>query len=235
MAEGGSGGGGASGGGGGGSYGGGGGGGGSYMKVISSVLDMVGSSMAVYGQWYSDLQKENYYRNEAKLTLENKKVAANQVELLYRQSDVLKRQAQDAHQLAFNTRRLNEYAEGKLRSQNDATYADAYARMARSGVAMDYGSPMEMMNDLVESEAEAYGIKKWQGKMNANQADMGAYESDVKSTIALTQANIAKENLKMYDYQSEIYKRSADEVQKASTMKQWAIATKFAADSMAKY
>lgn len=234
MAEGGSGGGGSSsGGGGGGGYGGG--GGGSYMKVISSVFDVVASGMEVYGQWYSDLQKEDYYRNEAKLTLENKKLAAAQVSMLYLQADVLKRQAQDAHQIALNTRRLNEYSEGKFQEKTDSDMADAYAKMAKSGVAMGFGSPMEMMDKMADDEAEAYGLKKWQGKMSAYQADMGAYDADVKSTISLNQANIAREGLKMYDYQSDIYKRSADEVQKASSMKQWTLAINNASASMAKY
>ena len=232
MAEGG-GGGGASGGSGGGS-GGGGGGKNPYTMAAGIAMDVVASGLEVYGQWYSDKQKEDYYRNEAELTLENKKIAAAQVTLLNYQADALKRQAQDAHQLALNTRRLNEYGEGKLRDQNDATLSDAYSKMAKSGVAMNYGSPMEMMNDMADSEAEAYGIKVWEGKMAANQADMRAYDLDVKSTISLSQANIAREGLKMYDYQAEIYRRSAEEVHKASGMKQWTIALNNASESMAR-
>ena len=229
MAEGG--GGGASGGGGAGGGGGMGGGGG---NLYTMAIGTVASSMEIYGQWYSDKQKEDYYRNEAELTLENKKIAAAQVTLLNYQADALKRQAQDAHQLALNTRRLNEYAEGKLRDANDATYSDAYSKMAKSGVAMTYGSPMEMMNKMADDEAESYGIKVWEGKMAANQADMRAYDLDVKSTISLSQANIAREGLKMYDYQAEIYRRSAEEVHKASGMKQWTIALNNASESMAR-
>jgi len=84
---------------------------------------------------------------------------------------------------------------------------------------MDFGSPLEYINEAVTDRAKDLDILNWQNDFSKWQAERKAASVSDKATIMLNQINIAKAELSLYDWQAMLYKRAGQEAKSMSHYK----------------
>jgi hypothetical protein len=198
-----------------GSYGGGGGGGGGQMKYIAGMVTSISKGISgsgeVYGIYYEAKQQQYSYELQEALTWREKKEALANIELKRREAGFLKQHAIEAGIEAGYIERIGEKKTKMQQDKNDATAATAFARMAKSGVAMDFGSPEVLLNEIANEGASDYAWVKFQSDVDTWQAQRKARGARQEHGMALAGIHMMEQQLPLYDLQAKLFHRAARE------------------------
>jgi hypothetical protein len=170
------------------------------------MAGIMAGAVKSYGAWYEGEQQRQYYYSQANLTWRQKQEAERKIEMDKRAADFTFAQAEAVDQ-------QGKIAEKNYQTETDRTTSAAFAKTAKSGVDMSYGSPMDYLNDIADSRARELADLSWSNDVNTQTIKE-------KATIMLDQAKLAESNLPMYDYQADIYVRSGREAEKVGAIKQ---------------
>lgn len=166
-----------------------------------------------YGAWYEGEQQNASYWAQANLTWRQKEEAAHNIAMEEQQAKYAQGQVDYAVE-KYAT--INEINLKNYQRDTDKGLSTAYAKGAKSGVDMAYGSPLEVMGDLSEQRAYGYVLTKGAGEAEAYEATSAMQQ---KATIMLDKINVDKANLGMYDYQAAMFISAAGEARKVAEMK----------------
>ena len=181
------------------------------MGMVTSIAKGISGSGEVYGAWYEGEQQHDAYKLQEQLTWREKQEAIAKIELKRREADFLKVQAKEAGVEAGYVERVGEKKLEMQKKKNDATAATAFARMAKSGVAMNYGSPELMLDDLADAGASDYAWVKFQSDVDTWQAKRKARGAREEYAMALAGVQIMENQIPLYDIQAKLFRRAAKE------------------------
>jgi len=157
----------------------------------------------MYGYWYEGQQQRNYYRNQALITEQNKRVAeagiANQ-----------ERIAADQEKAAAYQRSLDDLKIEAYKAQSEKMGSAVYAKLAKSNVDVTHGSPLEYLSAVADARAKETAVM-------GLQRDVTYWQGRTKAAITLDAANLAKAQLPNYDYQYQLYELAGDEATRAAS------------------
>lgn len=197
-------------------------------NIIQYVQIGFGRQMQAYGAWYEGEQQEDYYKTQAGATQWEKQNLYRETEAAaerdVRAAGALQLEAKNAQYEAEQVRRASAISEQKHRDISDSGMARGAARLAKSGVDINYGSPMEFLNQAAEERARDFGIEKWKNEMNVWAAERKVQGLQDKATIMLDQAALRRWQYRnaayMLDYQTLLYNNAAKEAKKAAKYKE---------------
>jgi len=181
------------------------------MGMVTSIAKGISGSGEVYGAWYEGEQQYYSYKLQEQLTWREKQEAIAKIELKRREADFLKVQAKEAGIEAGYVERVGEKKLEMQKKKSDATAAAAFARMAKSGVAMNYGSPELMLDDLADAGASDYAWVKFQSDVDTWQAKRKARGAREEYAMALAGVQIMENQIPLYDIQAKLFRRAAKE------------------------
>ena len=204
--------------------GGGGGTAGYAIAAVNSVIQGVGGSIGVYGAWYEGEQLRDYYFSQAALTFRQKQEAIRAIEMQEREAGFMQTQAAYAKEEVGFVKKKGEIVLKQYKEETDIGASKAYAKMASSGVRMDYGSPLEMMADVTEKRAFGYAVSKFGADVETWQQERQAQGIQDKATIMLDTAKVNRSNLPMFDYQAGLFEQAGGEARRAARYKGYGIA-----------
>ena len=185
---------------------------GNYVAgIVTSVAKGISGSGEVYGIYYEAKQQQYSYELQEALTWREKQEAIAKIELKRREADFLKTAAKDAGIEAGYVEKVGEKKLKMQQKKNDATASAAFARMAKSGVAMNWGSPEVMLDDLADAGASDYAWVKFQGDVDTWQAKRKARGAREEYAMALAGIHMMEQQLPLYDLQAKLFHRAAKE------------------------
>jgi methylthioribose-1-phosphate isomerase len=126
--------------------------------------------------------------------------------------------ARDASNDAANVKRLAVMKETRFQEQTDGGIADLVVKGAKSGVATDYGFPLEYMSKVVDDRAEDYGLTKWENSNDVYARERAAANLFDKATIMLDEKNMQEQ---MFDYQASLFMRAAGDARRIARYKSY--------------
>lgn len=176
-----------------------------YAGGISAASSLVGSGTSAYGAYLSGRQAESAYGMQSALAMRSKEEARYNIGLQTREANLMRDQADDLLQEAEWMRQYGRVKERKFQQETDRGVSATYARMAQSGVAMAYGSPMEVIDEIATERAKDYDVLKWGNESEYYMKHREATRAREKATIMLDRASMDMANLPMFDYQSALY------------------------------
>jgi len=174
-------------------------------SIMSSMAIAAGTGQEMYGYWYEGQQQRYYYLNQAQITEQSKKVAeagiANQ-----------ERIAADQQKAAEYQKSLDDLKIDAYKAQSDKAGSALYARLAKSGVDVSHGSPLEYLSAVADARAKETAVM-------GLQRDKTYWQEQNKAAITLDAANLQRVQLPMYDYQYQLYGLAADEAPRIAAKK----------------
>lgn len=186
----------------------------------SALFKGVGAGLSAAGASYQGAQGVGYYNNMATMIQRDKTRAISEANIMRLQSSIAKDQAEAADNEAIYTRQMGAVKEERFKEETDSAIKAAISKLAASGVRVDYGSPMDFIDDVASKRSEDTALLQWSNRHDVYQKEMAAKEIHDKSTIMLTQAKLAEAELPMYDYQANLYRKAASEAEHAAAWKQ---------------
>lgn len=187
---------------------------------VTAVSGLVSAGTKAYGAFYSGGQEQNYYGIQSALTLRSKSEAERSIQLQMREAALVQDQADQTLVEAEYIKKIGVYKETQFQDESDTGISKGFAKMAKSGVAMNFGSPMDVINHAVNERAKSYDMLKWQNDVDYYQKKTQAINIHEKATIMLDTAKVNQSNLPMYDYQAQMYAMAGEEAAKAASIKQ---------------
>ncbi|HPD57719.1 MAG TPA: hypothetical protein PKW17_10805 [Smithellaceae bacterium] len=181
------------------------------MGIVTSVAKGISGSGEVYGIYYEAKQQQYSYELQEALTWREKQEAIAKIELKRREAAFLKQNAKEAGIEAGYIERIGEKKLKMQQKKNDATASAAFARMAKSGVAMNWGSPEVMLDDLADAGASDYAWVKFQSDVDTWQAQRKARGARQEHGMALAGIHMMEQQLPLYDLQAKLFHRAARE------------------------
>jgi len=174
-------------------------------SVMSSIAIAAGTGQEMYGDWYEGEQQRNYYRNQAQITAQKKKISeaeiANQ-----------ERIAADQAKGAEYQRNLDDLKIAAYKEQSERLGSTAYVRFAKSNVDVSQGSPLAYLTSLADARAKEAAVMSWQ-------RDVTEWKGQSQAAITLDAANIQRAQLPLYDYQYQLYALAGEEAAKIAAKK----------------
>lgn len=195
-----------------------------YAGAINAGASLVGSGTKAYGAYAAGRQAEDYYGVQSALTMRSKAEADRNIQIKVREANLMRDQADDALMEANWKRQLGKVKEREYRKETDRGVSAIYAKTAKSGVSMAYGSPMDVIEDVATERAKAYDILEWGNEAEHYRGKQAARQIREKSTIMLDEAMVARSNLSMFDYQASLYRQAGSQ---ATSTAQIQMATSF--------
>jgi uncharacterized membrane protein YgcG len=189
-------------------------------NIVKYVGIGFGRQTEAYGAWYEGQMGKNYYRTQAALTMRQKQEAIREADMQERQSHIFQSGARDVLQEAEYIRQSGEYAKAKHRMESDVTMTTAAGKMAKSGVDMSYGSPLEYLDYIANIRAQDLAVTGWKNDISVWEKKREAADIQEKATIMLDIANVNRANLSMYDYQAQLYAEAGQEAERAARWKE---------------
>ena len=186
----------------------------------STFGSLAGAGFQYYGAGIEGKQASDYYGIQSSLTARSKEEAKQNIALQIRNAKILQDQADDLLQEAEWTKQKGQVAQRKFQKATDKGLSSGFAQVAKSGVSMNYGSPMDVINEVATERAKDYDILKWENDSNYYLGKRKAGYAQEKATIMLTQAKMDEANLPMYDYQSYLYGKAGDNAMTTARLKQ---------------
>ncbi|MFA5158610.1 MAG: hypothetical protein WC451_05510 [Patescibacteria group bacterium] len=191
-------------------------------QALSSPLAKgFGAGISMAGIGYEGAQTRNYYGMMAAQTQQQKERAQREINIQRMEAGFAKDQAKAYEQEAVYSEQIGAVKEKRFQKESDQQAKSVYSKMAKSGVSMSYGSPMEVMEDAVNQRSEDLAILGWSNKHDTYQKEMAAKVMSDKATIMLSRVKMAEADLPMYDWQSSIYGNYSSEVKKATSIRQF--------------
>ena len=202
------------------------------MAQAGNITQYVGiginRQLSAYGEWYKGKQEANYYETQNQIAWRNRNEAAAEMGIAeerdFRMAGALKQEAMNAEIEAQATQKIGEIKLENMQTESDAILAENTARMAKSGMDLSYGSPMEYLNQSVNDRARAYGLQEWENDLNTWQAKRKVAALYDKSSMVLDQINLRRWQFTNLDYETKyqmmINKAAGKEARKAATLKQ---------------
>ena len=191
------------------------------MNAGKYVSIGVGRQTEAYGAWYEGEQAKNYYSLMSTLNMQKKEEARRNIQIQELEAGLVKDQAAVAFKEAEYTGQLNKVKEQKFQEASDKGVSAMFSKMAKSGVAMNFGSPMDYIDEAVTERAKDLDLLKWTGKEDVWQKEVSATNISNKATIMLDQAKVAESQLPMFDYQNELYAAAGKEAGRVAWWKQF--------------
>lgn len=188
---------------------------GSNAPFAGWVAQGFANATAYYGAWYEGEQQNAYYKQQMQLTYREKQAFLRKFEYAYGE---VKQAAFDATREVENLGRFIERKEKKYQEQSDTAIAAMMMKTAKSGVAMDFGSPLEYMGKIVDDRSEEFGLLKWGNQMEIYQGEQKAKNLSDKATIMLDESKTEMQN---YDYQAAMFLQSAGDARRAARYKSY--------------
>jgi len=182
-----------------------------YAGVINAGTSLLGAGTKAYGAYAAGRQAEDYYGTQSALTMRSKAEADREIQLQVRAANLMRDQADQVTQDAAWIKQMGDVKERKFQKETDKGVSAMYAKTAKSGVSMAYGSPLDVIDEVVTERAKDYDILKWSNDVDYYHKMNEARNINDKATIMLDQAKVAESNLVMFDYQSSIYKQAGDQ------------------------
>ena len=189
-----------------------------YAGAISAGSSVLGAGTKAYGAYAAGRQAQDYYGIQSGLNMRSKAEASRAIQLQVREANIMRDQADQTLQDAEWIRQLGAVKERDYQKQTDKGVSSMYAHTAKSGIAMNYGSPMDVIDEAVTERAKAYDILKWGNDVDYYHKKNEANRIKEKATIMLDTAKVNESNLVMFDYQSSIYDASAAQSKSAAEM-----------------
>jgi hypothetical protein len=174
-------------------------------SIISSVGIAAGTGEEMYGDWYEGEQQRNYYRNQALITAQNKRIA--EAEIAAKDQTAANQFQEAAYQRTEDDIKIANY-----RNQSEQLGAATYAKMGKSSMVLTGGTPLAYLSYLAGTRA----------KETANlslQRDVNYWQGQTKAAITLDSVNLAKAQLPNYDYQSKLYTLAGEDARRAADRK----------------
>jgi hypothetical protein len=172
------------------------------FQGISAGMGIGGSLSAAEEEYYN-------YLTRASLTYREKQEALNAIELKRREAALMKTQAKEAEIEAGYVKKIGEIVLREQQYESEELMAEAFSKQAKSGVAMNFGSPLDYMGHLADRRAFAYGVTNFERDTETWKAQRQARNIKEKATIMIGEVDAAQKNIGMYDYQAELYKKAA--------------------------
>lgn len=191
-------------------------------QALSSPLAKgFGAGISIAGIGYEGAQSRNYYNMMSVQTQQQKERAQREINIQRMEAGFAKDQAKAYEQEAVYSEQMGAVKEKRFQKESDQQAKAVYSKMAKSGVRMDYGSPMEVIEDTTNQRAEDLALLGWSNKHDTYQKEMAAKGMSDKATIMLSRVKMAEADLPMYDWQSSIYGNYSSEVKKATSIRQF--------------
>lgn len=181
----------------------------------------VGRGTEAYGAWYEGEQGKNYYKTMQSLTIRQKNEARELIRSKYYQLNIMRGEAADAYNQAEDIGRMGEIKADYYQKETDKAVAGLFANLAKSGVSMTYGSPLEYIDNVVTERAKGLGILKWQNQRDVYKAETQAAAIYNRGSLVLHEAKVMSAGLDMFNYQYQTYKQAEKEAGRAAEWKQF--------------
>jgi hypothetical protein len=182
-----------------------------YAGAISAGSSVLGAGTKAYGAYAAGRQAQDYYGIQSGLNMRSKAEASRAIQLQVREANIMRDQADQTLQDAEWIRQLGAVKERDYQKQTDKGVSSMYAHTAKSGIAMNYGSPMDVIDEAVTERAKAYDILKWGNDVDYYHKKNEANRIKEKATIMLDTAKVNESNLPMFDYQSTLYSQAGQQ------------------------
>lgn len=202
------------------------------MAQAGNIIQYVGIGInrqwSAYGEWYKGKQESQYYDTQNQIAWRTRNEAAAEMGIAeerdFRMAGAIKQEALNAEIEAQTTQKIGEIKLENMQTESDAILAENTARMAKSGMDLSYGSPMEYLNQSVNDRARAYGLQEWENDLNTWQAKRKVAALYDKSSMVLDQINLRRWQFTNLDYETKyqmmVNKAAAKDARRAATMKQ---------------
>ena len=189
------------------------------MTGIGNILMQgVSAGMGISGALAEAEEEYQAYILRAGLTWREKQEALNAIELKRREAELARVQAKEAQVEVAHTKKLGEIMLREQQYESEELIAEAFSKQAKSGVAMNFGSPLEYMGHIADRRAMAYGVAKFEADTNTWKSQRQARNLKEKATIMLGEVDAMKQNLPMFDFQEALYKKAAKDSKKKGTL-----------------
>lgn len=189
-----------------------------YAGAINAGTSVIGAGTKAYGAYAAGRQAEDYYGTQSALNMRTKEETSRAIQLQVREANLMRDRADETLQEAEWIKQIGNVKERKFREQTDKGLSAMYARTAKSGVAMNYGSPMDVIDEAVTERAKDYDILSWSNDVDTYKKKNEARYIKDKATIMLDQAKVNESNLVMFDYQSSIYDQAGDQAKNTAQL-----------------
>lgn len=190
------------------------------MQIGKYASISAGRSGEAYGAWYEGKSAEQYYDAQIQETMVQKEFARQKIGLQLQEAELIKEEAENLYKEAGYIEQLGNVRERKYKEETDKILSSMFSKMAKSGVRMDYGSPMDYVNEAVDDRAEDLGLLQFQNEVTSWQAQRRAQQTSDKATIMLNRAKVEEANLALYDWQMQLYKQAGEEAKSIAHYKQ---------------
>jgi len=186
---------------------------------ISAASSLAGAGTKAYGAWYSGKQASEGYETEAALTMRSKAEKTRAIEMQKREAGLVRDQADETLQDAEYIKRIGEIKAQRYQKESDTAISSGFAKMAKSGVAMNFGSPLDVIDNAVNERAKNLEILNFETNVDYWHKKNQARNIKEKATIMLDTAKVNESNLGMYDYQAQMYEMAGKEAKNAADWK----------------
>lgn len=190
-------------------------GGNSATDIVRYVAIGLGRQTEAYGAWYEGEANADEFQNLRELnTLERDK----DINLGLAAS----RKARDAAKVAYKEvdyqKGINTFKSTQYKKESRKILGTAYSRMAKGGVRMDYGSPLDYINDAVTERAKGLDLVEWSGRRDVYMKEVQAAELSDKATIMLYETKV---NASLFAYKDRALKHAKQEATRQAKWRQF--------------